>query len=75
MPSDLKSLAVMVAGGVLGVGLIRSSEALPEFFNVRDLEPSLIKIPAAGMGVGKDDIPKTTYLLPAAVAVGAYFLL
>lgn len=75
MPSDIKSLAVMIAGGVLGVGLIRSAEVFPDVFNKRDLEPSLIKLPVAGMGVGKDDLPNTTYIVPAAIAIGAYFLL
>ena len=76
MASDLKSLAVMVAGGVLGVAMVRKAGFMPEVFSVAGGPmKTLIPLPEAGLGVGKDNMPNTVAYLPAAVAVGAYFLM
>lgn len=74
MPFDLKNIAVMIAGGVLGVAAMRSA-GLAGFAVTGEPRKTLIPLPEAGMGVGKDNMPNTVALVPAAIAVGAYFLL
>lgn len=73
MATDLKSLAVMVAGGFLAVGAMRNIK--PDLFGATGYKDAIIKLPEFGLGVGKNNINNTTYLVPAAVAAAAYFLM
>ena len=75
MAADLKSLAVMTAGGVLGVYLCRKNDILTGPLNTLDTVPSIIGLPEMGLGTGKDNLPNSAYIVPAALAVAAYFYL
>lgn len=75
MPADIKNLAVMIAGAIGGIYVIRKMDVMPEIFNNLTYSNTIVKAPELGLGRGKDNLPNTTYLIPAAVAVGAYFFL
>ena len=75
MASDLKSLAAMIVGGVAGVYIARKKGIFPRVFMDLSTAEPVITLPEAGLGTGTDNLPNTAYLVPAAVAVGAYFLL
>lgn len=75
MATDLIKYGVMIAGGFLGVGLIRRRRLAPAIFNDLTYHEAIVNLPEAGLGVGKDNLPNTAYMLPAAIAVGAYFYL
>ena len=75
MASDLKTLAIMIGGAIGGVYVARQSGVMSEIFRDLSFKDAIIKAPALGLGVGKDNINNTTYMIPAAIAIGAYFLL
>lgn len=75
MPSDLKSLAVMVAGSIAGIYAVRQMQIMPDVFRDLTYKDAIIKVPELGLGNGKDNLHNTLYMIPAAVAVGAYFLM
>ena len=75
MASDLKNIAVMVAGSIAGIYAVRQMQIMPGVFRDLTYKDALIKVPEVGLGNGKDNLHNTLYMVPAAVAVGAYFLL